>query len=225
MPECDIQALIARIGGAEQLKRHRAQIRRTVTAIRTQAQSLGGLLTDAERQQLLAAGAVLERWSARANQAFAVRQREERRMEAERERRREQARACFASRYAPTTLHDKIIMACACSRVYEPAWPAFSVDKLRKEMQWVDDHPERAAGAGQRFVRMIDEAFERVARDLIETIVWRNDTAVEAAFFGLASRLDAAIEAQRVELAAVLGEVDAWLVRYRLLESNTPVEN
>ena len=216
--------LMERGEGADQLKQQKTRIRRTVTELHQQVKYLGDLLTAVECQQLCKAADVLDRWAVRANQAYVKKQSDEQDAKAERERRSAIAHAVFCERYAPTDLHEKIIITCALSAVHSSLLPALSASKLESEMQWFDSHPDRSFGCVTSFMRIVDEALRNVTEDLIDDVTWNfNQEPVDEAITRLSLELDSSIERHRALLTGLLAECDEWLVRYRLIESGTSV--
>jgi len=216
------QRLMRKAWNADQLRKQKAQIKRTVTAIGKQRQQLDGLLTSDEDKQLSEAARLLDRWAAKAERAFKEKQAVEKAEKQRRAKRIAIAVTALQEQYTVTDLRERIIITCALSYADDAGFPELTVDKIKLEMTWIENNPEHQWANSNHLIQTINTAFNDAIRSLASNISFEcgyRDSDVEPVITEFKAKIDLEIDRQRLKLSSLLDALDEWLVKRRLIES------
>ena len=212
------QKLIDKAWNSDQLRKQKAQIKRTVTAIGKQRQELAGLLTDAEDKQLSETAYLLDKWAAKAERAFKEKLAAEKAEEQRRTQREQVAEKALLERYSTPDLRPRIVATCAICTVNSPDWPELSAKKIREKMHWIENNQDHQWANSDHLVRDINAVFASEIRSLARSIGYRQ-SPIDALIEEEAAKIDAEIEKQRLALSELLSEFDKWMVKRQLIEA------
>lgn len=121
---------------SEDLRKATSETRRTATTIRKHLQSIGGLLSDADRDALARAAGILESLGAASQKAAAAKKREEEEAERLRQSRLAEAMATLKERYPAADWREALALAVGIGKA-RGRFPEYSERDVRDHMAWI----------------------------------------------------------------------------------------
>lgn len=214
-----IQTLINKAWGADDLKKQKAQIKRTVTAINKQRQDLEGLLDAEESQALVEAVRVLDRWTAKAEKALKEKVKAERGEEDRRAERIAIAEPKISERFGSTDIRELAVNGCVLAQIVSPSWPVMKVSEIHEDMRLLTDDPGPHRNPAEWLTNGIKQGFSDVKQELMCGIAASRRPLDELLndLFDKAGK----DEAESSEAyCALKAEINTFLVRHRIAGAN-----